>query len=435
MTFLHGANNYVTELDSAITSGSTTMIVKSAEGSPDVPFLLTIDSEIVKVTAKDGTAFAIERGQEGTTPVAHLGDTEVKNNFTAGMWGMVGAHTADYVLEEDATIYIDEQNGSNSNSGNSSENAVATWDKVREMLSYRINGADLTIRVIGSLTDPITLDGHFVNIFKGNGRRLQIIGDTQDKTNHEAPYFHIGGIYGDFQHAIEIMHLTFTGDRNHIWGCNGFNIEDCDIHNDDTFGIDIRGSHGRVRNCNFQNHGRAIVASYYSQVHCEDNTGEVTTRYVATNRASVIAIEGTEPTVLSGDKHMGALGIIVPNQIIERFGEFDEEDKKGYWVKLGNGTMILNMAVSHDATTTDTNIISFPEGVEFLSHSSHPVTVSISGNPTKGDFSNSLSEVEAVCKINGRARTNDVNLRSFDTVSGIDNLGLALSICGRWKEL
>jgi hypothetical protein len=90
------ANGYTTVLQGAITAGATSLVVASASGAPSVPFKLSIDAEIVKVTAVAGTTYTVTRAQEGTTAAAHADGATVENLITAEPLnlGLVMAGTA-----------------------------------------------------------------------------------------------------------------------------------------------------------------------------------------------------------------------------------------------------------------------------------------------------------------------------------------------------
>ena len=62
-------NNSKTTLSSEITSDATEMTVANASLLPDVPCRVTIDNEILEITAKNGNICSISRGKEGTTPL------------------------------------------------------------------------------------------------------------------------------------------------------------------------------------------------------------------------------------------------------------------------------------------------------------------------------------------------------------------------------
>jgi hypothetical protein len=86
------ANNAITTLNGAITSGATSLIVTSATGFPAVPFRITVaalarttvtNTEIMLVTNVVGTTFTVTRAQEGTTAVAHSSGESVAQVLTA----------------------------------------------------------------------------------------------------------------------------------------------------------------------------------------------------------------------------------------------------------------------------------------------------------------------------------------------------------------
>ncbi|MGY0692991.1 hypothetical protein ACW2QC_09410 [Virgibacillus sp. FSP13] len=84
MPRLNAANNANSTLSSAIDSTQTTIDVVDASEFPAVPFRLTIDDEIMEVSAVSGNTFTVERGLENTTATSHKSGTKVENNYTAG---------------------------------------------------------------------------------------------------------------------------------------------------------------------------------------------------------------------------------------------------------------------------------------------------------------------------------------------------------------
>jgi hypothetical protein len=87
-------------LASSITSADTTLALQSGGGSlfPSPPFLITIDDEILRVTAKTGDTLTVSRGQEGTIPASHNAGSPVELRITAG--ALIEIHSAVNNLEE-----------------------------------------------------------------------------------------------------------------------------------------------------------------------------------------------------------------------------------------------------------------------------------------------------------------------------------------------
>lgn len=74
-----------TTLNGAILAAATSLIVSSAMPYPTAGnFRITIDSEIMLVTAVSGSTFTVVRGMEGTTPAGHSNGATVTSLFTAG---------------------------------------------------------------------------------------------------------------------------------------------------------------------------------------------------------------------------------------------------------------------------------------------------------------------------------------------------------------
>lgn len=78
------ANNYSTTLNGAINSAATSLTLASATGAPNAPFRLLIDSELMLVGARSGTACSsITRGVEGTTAASHSNGAIIYHPLTA----------------------------------------------------------------------------------------------------------------------------------------------------------------------------------------------------------------------------------------------------------------------------------------------------------------------------------------------------------------
>ena len=85
-------NLVVTALNGAIDDNDLTAVVDSSAGMPDAAFRLVIQDgaddtanrEIVRVTNVAANTLTIERGMEGTTPVAHADNSFVAHVLTAG---------------------------------------------------------------------------------------------------------------------------------------------------------------------------------------------------------------------------------------------------------------------------------------------------------------------------------------------------------------
>ena len=107
MTRYHAANRFQTRLAASVNESQILFIVESASGCPEVPFKLTVGTEIVDVIGVVGNVFTVQRGAEGTTPQSHPQGALVQNRWTAGtyedLWDDVDnlrdnveAHVADF---------------------------------------------------------------------------------------------------------------------------------------------------------------------------------------------------------------------------------------------------------------------------------------------------------------------------------------------------
>lgn len=78
------SNNGNTTLASSLTSSSTSLSVTSATGFPSSGnFRISIDTEILKVTAVSGTTWTVVRGTEGTTGASHASGAAVLESLTS----------------------------------------------------------------------------------------------------------------------------------------------------------------------------------------------------------------------------------------------------------------------------------------------------------------------------------------------------------------
>lgn len=87
MTRLNAKNNAETVLAQAVSESDTEFVVEDAGALPDVPFRLSVEDEIVEVSAVDGNTLTVERAVEDTQAGNYGAGTAVKSRLTAGMYG------------------------------------------------------------------------------------------------------------------------------------------------------------------------------------------------------------------------------------------------------------------------------------------------------------------------------------------------------------
>ena len=82
---MHNVKNNAqsTIADTAGISDIATSMIVAEDNFPAAPFWLTIEDEIIEVTAKSGNTFTIARGRQGTIAAAHANETAVKLMVTA----------------------------------------------------------------------------------------------------------------------------------------------------------------------------------------------------------------------------------------------------------------------------------------------------------------------------------------------------------------
>ena len=84
MPFERYANDTITQLDGAITSGQTSITVTNGSGFPDTgDFRILIDTELLLCTARSNNTLTVVRGIEGTTATAHDDSSRVMFILTA----------------------------------------------------------------------------------------------------------------------------------------------------------------------------------------------------------------------------------------------------------------------------------------------------------------------------------------------------------------
>ena len=86
MGYFRAANQYQTELLNDINATQVVIEVTDLSGAPEIPFKLSVESEIVNVIDVVGTLLTVERGAEGTTPSSHPEGSVLKNKWTAGTY-------------------------------------------------------------------------------------------------------------------------------------------------------------------------------------------------------------------------------------------------------------------------------------------------------------------------------------------------------------
>lgn len=85
---LNVANNAATTLNGALTSAATSFVVVDVSLFPAAPFRITVDAEVMEVSAVNATTktFTVLRAQEGTTAATHNTGAVVENRWTAGTY-------------------------------------------------------------------------------------------------------------------------------------------------------------------------------------------------------------------------------------------------------------------------------------------------------------------------------------------------------------
>ena len=179
------ANQALTTLSAELTKGATTLTVASAARFPTKgDFRILIDSELLMVTAVEGTTFTVERGIEETTDLPHASGSTVTQVLTAA--GLANKADLDEgVLRESEipssvvlasqlpAIYASRYGVSASNTGE--ENSEALAEAIAAAEEQSISRILLPSGVIALksgflLNKSDDEDGTFQYIFEGDGR-------------------------------------------------------------------------------------------------------------------------------------------------------------------------------------------------------------------------------------------------------------------------
>ena len=161
------ANNAASPLASGISSVATTLSVASAAKFPAVPqFRIIVDGELMLVTGVSGNTFTVNRGIEGTTPVAHAAGATITQIITAG--GLLAAITqGGQIVTAPTWVYVDGTNGNDSNACVCASTACSTtpcqtYAEVQRRLGRRpYFNAQVDVYITNDLvsTDSLLLSG------------------------------------------------------------------------------------------------------------------------------------------------------------------------------------------------------------------------------------------------------------------------------------
>lgn len=160
MARLQAANNARTTLTEYMSYDATLANVASSAVLPAaVPYRITVDSEIMTVTAVAGNTLTVTRGQEGTAAVEHFAGVNVENRWTAGMYA--GLITAEELAAAIAQIPVA-----------SNKNLLHNWDfrnpvNQRGLSSYPTNWSYTVDRWMQGAEAAISVESGGVRYTKG----------------------------------------------------------------------------------------------------------------------------------------------------------------------------------------------------------------------------------------------------------------------------
>lgn len=193
--------------------------------------------------------------------------------------------------QEARTLYIDEQNGSDDNDGESAADAFASWTRAEKEIPYFCHHQH-TIRIIGDLSERIHLENRNVQKEAG-GRGVLITGDTNTPSNHEIPGARVNGCSG----RVELHHLRVTSETIFVRRTSSCEIIDCEPRNSGGKGIQANESVVIVSNCDF---GTDVCSECIwgnvSRIYSNTNEGSGTGFGLVATRNTSIGKNGTQPT-------------------------------------------------------------------------------------------------------------------------------------------
>jgi hypothetical protein len=170
MPRLQSANNAQTTLNVNITNATTSFTVVNASLFPNAPFRITIDAEIMEVTAINKTThtFTVIRAQEGTVAASHSTGATVENRWTAG------THAE---LADSASVIPNTQKGA--------ANGVATLGSDGKVPATQLNVSSSADKITITDTGGYYTGTHVEAALQEVGQTLNLMrGDLVTSTNN-----------------------------------------------------------------------------------------------------------------------------------------------------------------------------------------------------------------------------------------------------------
>ncbi|KKL80542.1 hypothetical protein LCGC14_2003700, partial [marine sediment metagenome] len=128
-TFLVVQNNAISTLASDINNSVTSLDVPSGEGAlfpSTYPYHITVDDEIMSVTARSTDTLTVVRAQQGTAATSHSEDVPVELRITSKSF--TDLNTAVNTLEDYQTLGTDVE---------VAELSTATYDDVQDYINFQ----------------------------------------------------------------------------------------------------------------------------------------------------------------------------------------------------------------------------------------------------------------------------------------------------------
>ena len=177
-------------LNADITDTDTSLTLNSGDGAnfpSDVPFIITIDDEIMEVTATSSDTFTVTRGFEGTTASAHSAGAVVELRTTAELLrSTAGFKLGEYTGGGGTTTTID-------------------WTKTHKV-KFTFGAGDETL----AFTDPkYPCNLVLMVVQDSTGGRKATWPSSVKWAGGSAPVLSTGA------NAIDIVSFLYTGDGNY----------------------------------------------------------------------------------------------------------------------------------------------------------------------------------------------------------------------------
>jgi len=154
--------------------------------------------------------------------------------------------------DADATFYVDEANGNDTNDGTTASSAFASYERALEEVARFTDGI-IQIRQIGDYNSEVKVQGRFAGPQSARDIHIEILGDSEkdgrytDASNMESINATVR-LYAST--GINLNNLHLNG-RVWIQGVAPFQLGRCKLGSDGTLFVYCKGSQGDLAKCGF----------------------------------------------------------------------------------------------------------------------------------------------------------------------------------------